>query len=326
MANQTQTIKIAAIQACPVYMDLEASVDKACTLIAEVGLAGAKLAVFPEAFIPGYPAWVWFVPPGQTHPLREIYSELQRNSLSLPDSATEKLCLTAKKAGVTVAIGINEKNSETSSTTLYNTLLYIGSDGNVLGKHRKLIPTAGERLVWGQGDGSDLAVYDTPCGKIGGLICWENYMPLARYAMYAWGTQIYVAPTWDRGEPWTSSMRHIAKEGRCFVVGCCQAVHINDIPDRLAVKEKYLSGVEGWLNPGGSLIVDPDGKIVAGPANEEETILYAEIEPDQLIGPKWQLDSVGHYARPDIFKLTVNLTPKPLIEEARETSPQLELP
>lgn len=305
--------KIAAVQACPVFMDRDATVAKACGLIADVGAAGGELAVFPEAFIPGYPLWVWFIPPGHTHPLREMYAELVANAVTVPSHATEQLCYAARQAGVAVAIGINEVNAEASGTTIYNTLLYIGPDGTILGKHRKLMPTGGERLVWGLGDGSDLEVYDLPFGRLGGLLCWENYMPLARYAMIAWGTEIFVAPTWDRGEPWLSTMRHVAKEGRCYVVGCCTPMHKDDIPDRMAFKEKYLGDVDGWINPAESVIVDPDGKEVAGPASKKEIILYAELDRAKITGPRWQLDVAGHYARPDVFELIVHRKPKPLI-------------
>lgn len=311
----SRLFKVAAVQACPVYMDRDATIEKACGLIAEVGAAGGDLAVFPEAFVPGYPLWVWFIPSGHTHPLREAYAELVANAVTVPSSATDSLCAAAKQAGTAVAIGINELNAEGSGTTLYNTLLYIGADGRILGKHRKVMPTGGERIVWALGDGSDLEVYDLPFGKLGGLLCWENYMPLARYAMSAWGAEIFVAPTWDRGEPWLSTMRHIAKEGRCYVIGCCTPMHRNDVPDRLSFKEKYLGSVEGWINPGDSVIVDPDGKFVAGPASQEETILYAEFDRSKITGPRWQLDVAGHYARPDIFELIVHRSAKPLLTE-----------
>jgi nitrilase len=261
------------------------------------------LAVFPEAFIPGYPLWVWFIPSVQTHVLRKLSAELHANSVSIPGPEVTRIAEAAADCGITVAIGVNEINTEASSSTLYNTLLYFGSDGRILGKHRKMIPTAGERLVWGQSPEGDLKVFETSVGRVGGLICWENYMPLARYALLAQGEQIHVAPTWDRGEPWTSSMRHIAKEGRCVVVGVCQALHKDDIPDRLEFKRTFLSDVTGWINPGLSVIVDPDGKVVAGPLEAEAGILYAEIQSHQLIGPRWQLDVAGHYSRPDIFQL-----------------------
>jgi nitrilase len=305
--------RVAVVQAAPVFLNLEATVEKACRLIEEAAVGGAELIVFPEAFLPGYPAWVWFIPSGHTHPLRELYSELHANSVSVPGPELSRLCQVAGDRGVAVAMGINERNSEASDSTLYNTLLFLGPDGTISGKHRKLIPTAGERLVWGQGDGSDLEVYDLPMGRVGGLLCWENYMPLARATLTAWGEQIHLAPTWDRGEPWTSTMRHIAKEGRCFVLSSCQAFHMDDIPDEFTFKAKYLSGVEGWLNPGLSLIVDPDGKVVAGPLEGEEGILYADIEPDQLVGPRWQLDTAGHYARPDVFELRYHRRPTSMV-------------
>jgi len=310
---KAKPFKIAVIQARPEFLDLNATVEKACTLIREVGEKGANLAVFPEAFLPGYPVWVWFIPSGHTHPLREVYSELHANSISIPGEETARLGEAAAEYGMTVAMGVNERNSEGSDSSLYNTLLYIGPDGAVLGRHRKLIPTAGERLVWAQGDGSDLEVYSLPFGKLGGLICWENYMPLARYALAAWGEQFHVAPTWDRGEPWLSTMRHTAKEGRTFVLGACQAFHKDDIPDRFSFKDRYLADVEGWLNPGLSVIVNPDGKVVAGPAEEGETILYAEVEPHELVGPRWQLDVAGHYGRPDVFELVVHRRPAPFM-------------
>ncbi len=310
--------KIAAVQASPVYMDRDATIVKASRLIAEAGAAGADLAVFPEAFVPGYPLWVWFIPAGHTHPLRELYAEFLANAVAVPSDATAQLCEAAKKAGVAVAIGINERNSEASGTTIYNTLLYIDANGSILGKHRKVMPTGGEKLVWGLGDGSDLEVYDQPFGRLGGLLCWENYMPLARYAMSAWGTEIFVAPTWDRGEPWLSTMRHVAKEGRCYVAGCCSAMHKDDVPDRLTFKQKYLGAVDGWINPGDSVIVDPDGKLVAGPVSQIETILYGELDRTKITGPRWQLDVAGHYARPDIFELIVHRKAKPLLRVAMD--------
>ncbi len=311
--RSVKLFKIAAVQAQPVFLDLDATIGKACELIQKVGGEGAALAVFPEAFVPCYPLWVWFIPPGHTHPLRALYSELHANSLSIPSEATDRLCEAARNANVAVAIGVNERNTEASDSTLYNTILYIGSDGSILGRHRKLVPTSGERLVWGMGDGSDLEVYDLPFAKLAGLICWENYMPLARYALSAWGEQIHAAPTWDHGEPWLSSMRHIAKEGRCFVLSCCSPVRREDIPDRLPFKERYLDPASEWINPGDSVIVDPDGKVVAGPAKEQEAILYVEVSREQLVGPRLQLDVAGHYGRPDVFELRVHRRGRPFL-------------
>jgi nitrilase len=308
---------VAAVQAAPIFLDRAATVEKCCTLIRQAAAEGARLIVFPEAFIPTYPLWVWHIAAGQTHALRELYAELLDQSVSLESEAVRTLCAAARETGTQLVVGINEKNDEASSTSLYNTLLYIGHDGRVLGRHRKLVPTAGERLVHAPGDGSTLEVLDTPVGRLSGLVCWENYMPLARYALYAWGVQIYVAPTWDWGEPWLSTLRHIAKEGRVYVIGCCTALQHADIPERYSVRKLLPS--QDWINPGDSAIVNPDGKVVAGPAHEVETILYADLDPTQLRGPRWQLDVAGHYARPDVFQLTIDRSERPVVRmgEAR---------
>jgi nitrilase len=315
------TFKIAAVQATPVFLDREATVSKARELIAEAGRSGARLIVFPEAFIPTYPDWVWRIPPGQHRMLADVYAELLEQSVEIPGPVTEELSKAAREAEVYVVMGLNERNAQASNASLYNTLLYIDPEGDLLGKHQKLVPTAPERMVWAQGDGSTLEVYDTSMGKLSGLICWENYMPLARYALYAWGTQIYVAPTWDNGEPWLSTLRHIAKEGRTYVVGCSIAMRKEDIPDQFEFKAKYYSEVGKWINKGGSAIVSPDGKFVAGPLNEEEGIIYAEVDPRQMRAPKWNLDVAGHYARPDVFQLSVSKEDRPIITLA-ETSRQ----
>ncbi len=322
-AGREAPFRVAAVQAAPVFLDRDATVAKACALIAEAGGAGARLVAFPEAFIPGYPFWVWLIPAGNTAGLRELYAELLDQSISIPSPATDRLCAAARAARVAVAIGINERNVEASGTTLYNSLLYIDEAGRILGSHRKLVPTAGERLVYGQGDGSTLAVHDLAIGKVGGLVCWENYMPLARYAMYAAGVQIYIAPTWDRGEPWISTLRHIAKEGRVYVLGCCSAMRRDDVPDRLPFKEKLVPDAE-WINPGDSAIVDPDGKFLVEPLRHREEILYAEVDPRQLRGPRWQLDVAGHYGRPDVFQLTVQRGPRPMVRVADAPASELE--
>jgi len=311
------TFKIAVVQAAPVVLNREATVSKACELIAEAGRSGARLVVFPEAFIPTYPDWVWRIPPGQHRVLADMYAELLEQSVEIPGPVTEDLSQAARQAGVYVAMGLNERNAQASNASLYNTLLYIGPEGDLLGKHRKLVPTAPERMVWAQGDGSTLEVYDTSLGKLGGLICWENYMPLARYTLYAWGVQIYLAPTWDNGEPWLSTLRHIAKEGRAYVIGCSIAMRKQDIPDRFEFKAKYYSEVGEWINKGDSAIVSPDGKFVAGPLHAEEGILYAELDPRQMRGSKWNLDVAGHYARPDVFRLTVSKEDRPMIDVAQ---------
>ena len=308
-----QRFKVAVIQAAPVFLDRAATIDKACELIAAAAQQGARLIAFPESYVPAYPDWVWAVPAGQTGILDDLYAEMLREAVTIPSDATDRLCRAARRAKAYVAIGISERNAEASNASMYNTLLYIDPRGNILGKHRKLVPTGGERLVWAQGDGTTLDVYATSLGTIGGLICWENYMPLARYALYAWGVQIYIAATWDRGEPWLSTLRHIAKEGRVFVLGCGMVLRRDDIPDRYAFKEHYDTGAEEWINIGDSAIVNPEGEFIAGPSRMKEEIVIAEIDPRQMRGPKWMLDVAGHYARPDVFHLTVRKRPQPVI-------------
>ncbi|MBI1801790.1 MAG: carbon-nitrogen hydrolase family protein [Chloroflexi bacterium] len=306
--------RIAAAQVAPVFLNRGATVDKACDVIATAAREGARLIVFPESYIPTYPDWVWAIPPGENQMLGDLYAEFLANSVTIPGPDTEKLCEAARRAQMHVVMGLSERNVEASGGSLYNTLLYIDAQGAIMGKHRKLVPTAAERLIWAQGDGSTLDVYDTPLGRLGGLICWENYMPLARYAMYAWGTQIYVAATWDRSEPWLSTLRHIAKEGRMYVIGCCMVLRYDDLPDRLPFKKRFYDASREFVNVGDSAIVDPNGKFIAGPVRLKEEILSAEIDPREMSGPKWMLDVAGHYARPDVFELTVRKERHPMIE------------
>ncbi len=311
--SRSSSFTIAAVQAAPVFLDRKKTIDKACKLIAEAAQLGARLIVFPEAFIPTYPDWVWVVPPGEEGLLHELYAELIANSIDIPGEATAKLCQAARRAKAMVAIGVNERNAEASGTSLYNTLLYIDAEGSVIGKHRKLVPTNAERLVWAAGDGSTLQAFETPLGKVGGLICWENYMPLARYAMYAWGTQIYLAPTWDRGQTWTATLQHIAKEGRVYVVGCSIAMRRDDIPDRYAWKERFYRNADEWINVGDSAIVAPGGEFIAGPVRMKEETLYVEVNLNEVQGARYMFDAAGHYGRPDVFELVVHQEPRPMV-------------
>ena len=299
----SQPFLVAAVQISPAFLDREATIGRACDAIADAAARGARLVVFPEAFVPGYPLWVWSIAAGRTQELRALYAELLDQSVTIPSPAVDRLCEAARSTGTYVAIGVNERNTEASGTSLFNSLLFIGADGTILGVHRKLVPTAGERLVHAQGDGSTLIAYDTPLGRLGGLVCWENYMPLARQALYDVGVHLYVAPTWDRGEPWLSTLRHIAKEGRVYVIGCCSAMRIDDLPDRFSFKGSASVSADGWINPGDSVIVDPDGKVLAGPLHERQEILLAEVDPQRIVGPRWQLDVAGHYARLDVLAL-----------------------
>jgi len=310
--------KIAAVQASPVFLDRDATVEKACKLIADAGSLGARLIVFPESFVPTYPDWVWAVPPGREKILNDLYAVFLTNSVEVPGEVTGRLAQAAAKSGAYVVMGVTERDTKASGSSLYNTLLYFSPEGTLMGKHRKLVPTGGERMIWARGDGSTLEVYDTSLGKIGGLICWENYMPLARYAMYAWGTQIYIASTWDRGEPWLSTLRHIAKEGRVYVVGCCIALRKDDIPNHFEYKQKFYSASREWINVGDSAIVNPDGEFIAGPVRMKEEILYAEVDPQLICASKRMLDVAGHYARPDVFELIVHRETHPMIKVIEE--------
>ena len=295
--------KIAAAQLTPVFLNKEKTVSKACDAILEAGNNGAKLIVFPEAFISGYPDWVSSIPAHKSPQLDKLYVELVENAVTIPDDTTKRLCEAAKSANINVVVGMNERNSETSNASLYNSLLFIDDTGMILGKHRKLMPTNCERLIWAQGDGSTLKSYDTSVGKIGGLICWENFMPLARNAIYESGAQILASPTWDKGANWLGSMQHIAREGGVFVVSSCMTLHINDLPEEL---QKIYAEGKKWISTGNSCIVNPKGQIIAGPLDSEEGILYAEIDLQEIIAAKRKFDVVGHYARPDVFNFTVN--------------------
>lgn len=298
-----QPFLAAAVQISPVFLDRDATIDRACDAIADAASRGVRCAVFPEAFIPGYPLWIWSLAAGRTMELRALYAELLDQAITIPSAAVARLGEAARTAHMFVAIGVNERNAEASGTSLYNSMLFIGDEGQVLGVHRKLIPTAGERLVHAQGQGASLTAYDTPIGRLGGLICWENYMPLARQTLYDAGVQVYAAPTWDRGEPWLSTLRHVAKEGRMYVIGCGSAMRLVDLPDRLHFKADVPVSATGWVNPGDSVIVDPDGKLVAGPLHEDQGLLLGEVDPQRITGPRWQLDVAGHYSRPDLLSL-----------------------
>ena len=305
--NQLKAIKVAAAQLSPVFLNKTETINKACVAIAEAGENGANLIVFPEAFISGYPDWVWLIPNSKGADLNELYIKLVENAVSVPDNSTDRLCKAAKEANINVIIGMHERNSETSNTSLFNSLLYLSDKGEIIGKHRKLIPTGGERLIWAQGDGSTLKSYNTSAGKIGGLICWEHFMPLARNAMYKSGVQILAAPTWDKSPNWLVSMQHNAREGGVFIISCCMSLKIDDIPDEYEFKKLYPEGRE-WINTGNSCIVAPNGKIIVGPLEAKEGILYADINLNDIIAAKRMFDVVGHYARPDVFDFKVKPT------------------
>jgi nitrilase len=231
-------------------------------------------------------------------------TRLRDQSVAIPSETTRRLAEAAADAGAYVAIGINE----VEGGSLYNTLLYLSPDGELVGRHRKLMPTGGERTVWGMGDGSTLDVVDTPFGVVGGLICWENYMPLARAAMYAQGVEIYLAPTWDNSKEWVASMQHIAKEGRCYVLAVAPVLRASDVP--VDLRGDVYGEKDDWMSRGQAVIVAPGGEILAGPAFEEETILYADIDHAKISVHRHLFDPVGHYSRPDVLTLSVNTAPQ----------------
>ncbi len=319
-------IRVAAVQAAPVYLDRRATLQKVEELTSAAAAQGARIIVFPEAFVPTYPDWIWRINPGDGDLQSAYFARWLENAVDVPGPETEALGRAAKKAGAYLVVGVNERVARRG--TVYNTILFFGADGELLGKRRKLMPTSSERVVWGMGDGSTLRVFPTPYGGLGGLICWESYMPLARFAMYAQGIDIYCAPTWiwGRDEGWQASLRHIALEGRVVLISAAPANRTESVPSDLPGHDS-LYGEPGWICPGGSVIIGPDGMILAGPLYEAEGILTAEFDPAQIGASRRIFDVAGHYARPDVFSLVVNTNPQPGIEfNATELSEPHPLP
>jgi nitrilase len=319
MTDTFPKVKAAVVQAAPVLFDREASVEKACRLIAEAAHQGAQLVLFPEAFIPAYPRGLTFgaVVGSRTALGREAWQLYWSNAVDVPGPQVEAIGAAARQAGAYVVMGVIERDSQSSRGTLFCTILYFGPDGSLLGKHRKLKPTASERLIWGEGDGSTLTVLNTPYGKMGGLICWENYMPLARMALYGKGVELYLAPTADARDTWQSTLRHIACEGRCFVLGCNQFVTKKMYPPHLPGIEELAQQPEVMCR-GGSTIISPMGEVLAGPLYGEEGILCAELDLAEMARSKFDFDVTGHYARPDVFQLIVNEKPTPPVSYLSE--------
>ena len=297
----------AVVQSSPVVFEPKATLAKVRDLTADAARQGAQLVVFPEAFVSSYPKGLDFgarvglrTPQG-----RDDFRKYFDSAIDVPGWATEHLARTARESGVHLVIGVIERDIG----TLYCTIVFFAPDGTCLGKHRKLMPTAMERLIWGFGDGSTLPVFDTPLGKLGAVICWENYMPLLRMAMYAKGIQLYCAPTADDRDTWMATMQHVALEGRCFVLTACQHLRRADCPaDYAAVQGNDPDTV---IMRGGSAIISPLGQVLTGPVFNQDAILTAEIEPGEIARGKYDFDVVGHYARPDVFRLHVNEKPAP---------------
>ncbi len=295
-------IKVCLIQDSPVFFDKEKTITKVEELVKKYSKDGCELIVFPETFIPGYPRGFSFGAKigSRTSQGRDLYAEYHKNSIDIESEDLKRLEKLAKLQKVYLVIGVTEK--ENTSGSLFCSVLYISPTDGLLGVHRKIKPTGTERLIWSEADGESLVTFQTKIGKLGGLICWENYMPLARMSMYKKGVEIYIAPTADAREEWTSTMQHIALEGRCFVLGCNQFFTKSMYPEKF--KELVKDESEDMCR-GGSVIVSPLGKILAGPLFDKAGALVAEIDLNEINSSKLDFDVIGHYARDDIFRLTV---------------------
>jgi predicted amidohydrolase len=300
-------MKIAAIQSGPVYLDLARSVEKAQDLIAEAAKLSAKLVAFPETWLPGYPAWLdcsrdvalW-----DHEPTKKVYARLMENSVAVPGPVTDALGAAAREHQIVLNIGVHERVGEGAGRgTLYNTMLTFGSDGALANHHRKIMPTYTERLVWGMGDGSGLRAVNTEAGRVGGLICWEHWMPLARHALHLSGEDIHIAAWPQVKEMNLVASRHYAFEGRCFVVGVGAVMRARELPDELEPMESLRQNPDEFVLRGGSAIIAPDGSVLAGPVYDEEAILSAELDFARIREESLALDVTGHYSRPDIFEV-----------------------
>jgi nitrilase len=299
-----RTVRAAVIQAASAAFDREASLEKVAEWTGVAARDGAELIVFPEAFVSGYPKAADFgaVVGSRSAEGREWFRRYYESGIDIPGPAVDLLGQIANEHRIHLVIGVIER----TPGTLYCTALFIGPDGALLAKHRKVMPTAMERLIWGFGDGSTLPVLATSLGRIGAVICWENYMPQLRLAMYSQGIELYCVPTVDDRETWLPTMRHIAMEGRCYVLSAAQFARRSDYPADYPVDVP----ADAVLIGGGSCIVDPLGNVLAGPARDGETVLTADLDLDQIVRGKFDLDITGHYARPDIFRLLVNTNPQ----------------
>jgi predicted amidohydrolase len=301
-----EAFTVAAVQAAYVLMDRESTTSKVEELIGSAAARGARLIVFPEVFIPGTPIWIDSTPIWDGD--EAWFARLVDQAVVVPSPTTDRIGAAAREAGAYVVVGVDER--ERHGTTIYNTLLYFGPDGKIIEKHRKLMPTGSERTVWGMGDGSTLNVVSTELGRVGVLICWENYMPLARFHLYAQGVEVWLAPTLARGDGWIATMRHIAREGRVWVVGVNPCLRVDQIPADFPNRDRVWRVTDteqaDWVEPGNSVVCNPNGEIVAGPLRYEEGILTTEVDLTRVNETRRLFDPTGHYNRPDIFQLTVD--------------------
>jgi len=300
-----RAVTVACVQVEPVILDREGTLDKLEEVAAEAAGKGAELVVFPETFVPVYPSsrWAKAFAGWQNEGAKETFARIAQNSIAVGSAGEQRLAACARELGIWLVTGVNEVESERLGT-IYNALLYHAPDGSLALHHRKLVPTNHERLVWGQGDGRGLHAVETGFGRLGGLVCWENYMPLARFALYESGVEIYVASTADDSDVWQSTLVHLARESRAYVVSPCAFQRASSYPDDFPLRAE-LDGA-GVLGRGGSAILAPDGSYLAGPLYGEEGILYAELDPAQLLAERQRFDPVGHYHRPDVLRLGIN--------------------
>ncbi len=297
-----ERLTVACAQVEPVIFDRDATIEKVGRTTAEAAGKGARLVVFPEAVIPAYPSSIWAkaLAGWAEEGAKEAFALLAREAVEVPGPAERRLGELAREYEVWLVTGVTERDPAHPGT-LYNTLLFHSPDGELALKHRKLVPTNHERLVWGPGDGGGLEAVETPYGRLGGLVCWENYMPLARFALYESGIELYVASTADDSEEWQSTLVHIARESRCFVISPSHFQRARSYPDDFPLA-RLLEGVD-VIGRGGSAILAPDGSYLAGPLWDEEGVLYAELDPARLDGERQRFDPTGHYHRPDVFRL-----------------------
>jgi nitrilase len=299
-----RAVKVACVQVEPVILDREATLDRLEQLAAQAAGNGAELIVFPETFVPVYPSsrWAKAFAGWEDDGAKRVFAQIAQNSVAIGSAAERRIGAAARELGVWLVTGVNEVEPEQPGT-IYNSLLYHSPDGELALHHRKLVPTNHERLVWGQGDGRGLHAVETGFGRIGGLICWENYMPLARFAIYESGVEIYIASTADDGDAWQSTLVHIARESRAYVISPCHFQRASSYPDDFPLASE-LDG-DGLVGRGGSAILAPDGSYLAGPLYDDEGILYADLDPSALLAERQRFDPVGHYNRPDVLQLTV---------------------
>ena len=304
-------VRVAAVQAEACPFDTNRAVEMVCSMTAEAAKEGSRLILFPEAYVGGYPWGLAFgtAVGGRSEVGRRVFGRYWESAIDVPGPEVERMCQVAGDFGVWLCVGVIERDSTYSTGTLFCTLLYFGPNGELLGKHRKLKPTAAERLIWGEGDGSTLTTVETDFGRVGGLICWENYMPLARMTMYGKGVKIYLAPTADSRDRWQSTLQHIALEGRCFVLGCNQYVTRDMYPKDLAIADE----LDVWpetLSAGGTAIYGPLGEVLGEPLWNQAGIVYADLDMSLIHRSRFDFDVTGHYARPDVFRLIVDESPK----------------